>query len=52
MTVREKIEMRAKMPRDEDIIDREIKRAFLRILFGYAAGTVIGLVLKVIWTAD
>ena len=48
MTVREKIEMRAKMPRDEDIIDREIKRAFLRILFGYAAGTVIGFVLKAV----
>ena len=48
MTIREKIAMRAKMPRDEDIIDKAIKQAFLRILCGYAAGTVIGLVLKAV----
>ncbi|MBQ4432363.1 MAG: hypothetical protein IJP89_08210 [Synergistaceae bacterium] len=48
MTIREKIAARAKMPRDEDIIGTEIKRAFMRILFGYVAGTVIGLTLKVI----
>ena len=48
MTIREKIAMRAKMPREEDIIGAAMKRAFLRILFGYAAGTVIGLLLKAV----
>ncbi|MBQ6002340.1 MAG: hypothetical protein IJL18_05760 [Synergistaceae bacterium] len=48
MTIRERIALRAKMPSDEDIIGIEIKRAFLRILLGYAVGTVIGLVLKAV----
>ena len=46
MTIQEKIQARLSQRQHEDVISKAIRKAFIRIVCGYAAGTVIGLLLR------
>lgn len=46
MTVREKIQARQSQRKEGDLLSKAIRKAFIWIVCGYAAGTVIGLLLR------
>ena len=46
MTIQEKIQAREAQRKDDDVIGRAIRKAFLTILGGYVGGTVIGFILR------
>ena len=46
MTIREKIQASQAQREHNDLLGKAIRKAFIRIICGYAAGTVIGLLLR------
>ena len=46
MTIREKIQAGRSKRKNSDLLGKAVRKAFIRIVCGYAAGTVIGLLLR------
>ena len=46
MRIREKIESRKSELENEDNFSKALRTMFIRIMFGYVGGTIIGLILR------
>ena len=46
MSIREKIQTSEANRRDDNVLDKTIRQAFIRIMCGYLGGTVIGFILR------
>ena len=46
MSIREKIYARHSQRKNGDMLSKVVRKAFIRIMCGYVAGTVIGLLLR------
>lgn len=46
MTIQEKIDARKAQGNNDGAVSRAVRKAFIRIMCGYVAGTVIGFILR------
>ena len=46
MSIREKIQARESERENEDNFSKALRTMFIRIMFGYVGGTIIGLILR------